>query len=305
MIVIAGTPSEPPVARLMEEAHVLGEQILMLDETEAADWNLQVEARPNGLTAQVSTRTGQHRLDEASGLYLRITAPRTSGPVPDPLRRERHDAALGLICSWAEVAALRVANRPAAMASNSSKPYQAARIRACGFSVPDTLVTSEPGRVRDFHAHHGRLIYKSTSGVRSIVHELSPARVAVLDRVRNLPTQFQQLLTGVNVRVHVIGSRLFACEIASDTIDYRYSEGGTSSTMTPVELPPDVAERCLALSAALELPLAGIDLLRDADDHWWCFEVNPSPAYTCFEEPTGLPMAAALARWLADDDGAG
>lgn len=302
MIVIAGTPSEPPVARLLEEAHVLGVQTLLLDETEAADWNLQVEARPDGLTAQVSTRTGVHRLDRATGLYLRITAPRVSGPAPDPLRRQRHDAALGLICSWAEVAQIRVANRPAAMASNSSKPYQAAMIRACGFSVPDTLVTSEPGRVRDFQAHHGRLIYKSTSGVRSIVHELSPARVAVLDRVRNLPTQFQQLLSGINVRVHVIGAQLFACEISSSAIDYRYSEGGASSTMAAVDLPADVAERCLALSAALDLPLAGIDLLRDDDGHWWCFEVNPSPAYTCFEEPTGLPMAAALARWLDGSD---
>ena len=84
--------------------------------------------------------------------------------------------------------------------------------------------------------------------------------------MRNLPTQFQQLLTGINVRVHVIGAQLFACEIASSAIDYRYSEGGTSSTMARWSLPADVAERCLALSAALDLPLAGIDLLRDATD---------------------------------------
>jgi glutathione synthase/RimK-type ligase-like ATP-grasp enzyme len=72
--------------------------------------------------------------------------------------------------------------------------------------------------------------------------------------------------------------------------------------MRPVELPEDIRLRCLEVSAALDLPLAGIDLLRDAEDRWWCFEVNPSPAYSCFEEPTGLPIAAALARWLAGFD---
>ena len=64
------------------------------------------------------------------------------------------------------------------------------------------------------------------------------------------------------------------------------------------DLPPEIETRCLNLSTALDLPLAGIDLLRDADGRWWCFEVNPSPAYSCFSEPTGLPMAESLARWL-------
>jgi glutathione synthase/RimK-type ligase-like ATP-grasp enzyme len=214
------------------------------------------------------------------------------------LREERQQAALALVCGWADVTGLRVANRPSAMASNSSKPYQAALIRRHWFSVPETLVTNDPNQVRDFARVHGRLVYKSTSGIRSIVHELSPARTATLDRVRHLPTQFQRLVTGTNVRVHVVGPELFACAIEADTVDYRYREGGAPASMHPVDLPADVTDRCLALSAALDLPLAGIDLLQDTDGRWWCFEVNPSPAYSCFAEPTGLPMAAALARWL-------
>jgi glutathione synthase/RimK-type ligase-like ATP-grasp enzyme len=241
-------------------------------------------------------------LDEATGLYLRLTAPRQNHQRPDPLRQQRHEAALALVCGWAEVAGLRVANRPSAMASNSSKPYQAALIRRVGFSVPDTIVTNDPDQVRRFQRRHGRLVYKSTSGVRSIVHELTPGRAATLERVRNLPTQFQQLLTGTNVRVHVIGRQTFACEIATETVDYRYREGASGARMEPVDLPPDVRTRCLELAAALDLPLAGIDLLRDPTGEWWCFEVNPSPAYSCFEEPTGLPMAAALTRWLSQRD---
>lgn len=299
MIVIVGQPDEPPVRRLMEEAARLGVAAEMLTETEAASWNLTVDAGPDGLraSARVSGRTVD--LGEATGLYLRITAPRVAGPKPDPVSRARSDAALALLCGWADIAQLRVANRPRAMASNNSKPYQAGLVRRLGFGVPDTIVTNAPDQVRAFLRHHSRIIYKSSSGVRSIVREATPARLATLDRVRNLPTQFQQMLLGTNVRVHVVGEEVFACEIEAATIDYRYSEGGAQAQMRPVELPEDVRLRCLQVSAALNLPLAGIDLLRDADDRWWCFEVNPSPAYSCFEEPTGLPIAAALVRWLA------
>lgn len=298
MIVVVGTPGEDPVARLLEEADQAGITTLLLNETSAADWDLRIDGDDEALSVQVRNQSGTVELTEATGLYLRITAPKGHDLVPDPLRLERAEAALSMICAWSDVAPIRVANRPTAMASNGSKPYQAALIRQHGFAVPETLVTNDPAVVRDFVDRVGRVIYKSTSGVRSIVHELTPARMADLDRVRHLSTQFQQLLVGTNIRVHVIGPEVFACEIAAETVDYRYREGGQNAQMTAFELPAEVAQRCLDVSAALDLPLAGIDLFRDTDDGWWCFEANPSPAYSCFEGPTGLPMAASLVRWL-------
>ena len=303
MIIVVGMATEDPVRRLLEEAARIEAATLLLTETDAASWNLRVEATGGRVQARLDQPGGSVALDEATGLYLRLTSPRQNHQRPDPLRLQRHEAALALVCGWAEVAEMRVANRPSAMTTNNSKPYQAALIRQIGLSVPETIVTNDPDQVRRFRRRHGRVVYKSTSGVRSIMHELTPGRAATPDRVRNLPTQFQQLLLGTNVRVHVIGRQTFACEIAAETIDYRYSEGGSSARMQPVDLPPGVRTRCLELSAALDLPLAGIDLLRDPDGEWWCFEVNPSPAYSCFEEPTGLPMAEALARWLAQCDG--
>jgi len=302
MIVVAGTPAEDPVRRLLEAADTAGIEVVLLDETSAADWDLRVAGGPDGVHARLVDGGREVDLAGATGLYLRLTVPRRAGPEPDPLEQQRRDAALSLVAAWADVAPLRVANRPRAMASNGSKPYQAALIRSLGLAVPPTLVTNDPAAVREFQGEHGRLVYKSASGIRSIVHELTAARSADLGRVRHLPTQFQRLLEGTNVRVHVVGGAVFACEIGSATIDYRYREGGEPAVMRPVELPPEVAERCVAVATALDLPLAGIDLLRDGEGRWWCFEVNPSPAYSCFEEPTGLPIAAALARWL---DGGG
>lgn len=297
MIVVVGTPAEDPVHQVLTEAEHLGIPTFVLPETAAASWNLRVECADGRISAWADRPDGPVDLETATGLYLRLTGPRQHSR-PDPLQQARHEAALALVCGWAEVTGLRVANRPSAMASNNSKPYQAALIRRHGFAVPETLVSNDPDQVRTFARQHGRLVYKSASGVRSVVHELGPAHAAALDRVRHLPTQFQRLVTGSNVRVHVIGHEVFACAIEAQTVDYRYREGGPAASMHPVDLPPEIEDRCRALSAALDLPLAGIDLLSDPEGRWWCFEVNPSPAYSCFAEPTGRPMAAALARWL-------
>lgn len=299
MIAVIGTVGEDPVRRVMDAAAAAGVDTVVLDEGDAESWHLDVWGDHDGLHAHVQTRTGSADLDSATGAYLRLTSPRRPPGSLDPLSEQRATAATAMITAWADATGIRIANRPAAMASNSSKPYQAALIRRAGFSVPATLVTNDPDVVRAFRAAHGRVIYKSTSGVRSIVHELTDERMRDIARVRHLPTQFQQLLEGTNVRVHVIGDRVFPVRVDSATIDYRYREGGEGAAMTPTELPDDIADRCRELSRSLDLPLAGVDLFEDADGGWWCFEVNPSPAYSCFEEPTGLPMAEALVEWLA------
>ena len=299
MIVVIGTPAEDPVARVLDAAAAAGIDAVVLDEADAAAWNLRVWTTDSVLHAGAVVAGGEVDLEAATGVYLRLTSPRRHGPVPDPLEQARHAAAVSLVAAWADATGVRVANRPRAMASNTSKPYQAALIRSLGLSVPPTLVTNHPDAAREFWREHDRVVYKSVSGVRSIVHELTPQRAGTLDRVRHLPTQFQRLLEGTNVRVHVVGEAVFACRIEAETIDYRYREGGRPATMVATELPPEIARRCVEVARALYLPLAGIDLFCDREDHWWCFEVNPSPAFSCFEEPTGLPIAAALAGWLA------
>ena len=61
------------------------------------------------------------------------------------------------------------------MASNNSKPYQALLIQALGFAVPETLVTTDPDAVLAFWQRHGTVVYKSNSGIRSIVSRLTDA----------------------------------------------------------------------------------------------------------------------------------
>ena len=47
-----------------------------------------------------------------------------------------------------------------------------------------------------------------------------------------------------------------------------------------------------------------MDLRSTPDGAWYCFEVNPSPGFTYYQEETGQPIADAIARLLAAGAGA-
>jgi glutathione synthase/RimK-type ligase-like ATP-grasp enzyme len=199
------------------------------------------------------------------------------------------------IDTWLETTAARVVNPTSANDSTNSKPYQSLLIRQ-HFDVPATLVTNDPDAVAAFRAEHGRIIYKSVSGERSIVTQFSDADGARLDRLATCPVQFQEHVDGLDVCVHVVGGEVFATMIASDAVDYRYDHRETR--MEPTILPDPVAEACVALTARLGLELSGIDLRLASDGRVVCFAVNPSPAYIVYEDATGQPIADAIARRL-------
>jgi hypothetical protein len=204
-----------------------------------------------------------------------------------------------ILGSWCEVTPAFVVNRCASMAANGSKPYQLALIRDLGWSVPETLVTTDPDAARAFWDQHGEVIYKSVSAVRSRVSRLRSEHMDRLCSITSCPTQFQQYIDGVDHRVHVVGEEIFACEVLCTADDYRYSVEDIPD-VRPCSLPQDIEDKCRDLAAAMDLPLAGIDLRRTPRDEWFCFEVNPSPAFTYYEAATEQPIGAAIAGLLAN-----
>ena len=186
-----------------------------------------------------------------------------------------------------------------AVAPNGSKPYQAAQIRAAGFDVPDTLITTDPDAVREFLARHGTVIYKSISGVRSIVSRLAPEHLPRLEDVASCPTQFQQFIPGQDYRVHVVAADTLACKMITDVDDYRYAaRQGAKASIRPASVPGEIADRCRRMAEAMGLLVAGVDLRRTPDDRWYCFEVNPSPAFNYYQERTGQRIDQAIAGLL-------
>ena len=194
---------------------------------------------------------------------------------------------------WAATTTATVVNRPGAAASNNTKPLQTRTAEGCGFRVPDSLLSTDPGAVLAFAARHGPVIYKGASGTRTYAGLLDPADADRLSRLSTCPVYFQRYISGVNTRVHVAGTQIFAAEIETDAVDYRTDP----RDMRPVDLPPPVAARCLAVTRELGLLLAGIDLIRTPDGEWYFLEANTSPGFTFF--PDGERVAAAIAQLLS------
>lgn len=256
-------------------------------------------------SAQGSVAGPDWKVDLASltGVYVRYLGADGRIQPPDvadhsvPAVFAEYDAGLTLLF---EDLPCTVVNRIAGGMSNHSKPYQALLVRACGLETPPTLVSNDPDAVRRFYdEHRGEVIYKSLSGVRSIVRKLGVDQLARLPFLKYGPAQCQAFIPGDNVRVHTVGDDLFVTRVRSTAVDYRYARTeGAEVEMIADTVPPAIAEACLRVAREMDLVLSGIDLKCTPDGQYYCFEVNPSPGFVYYERYTKQPISLALADVL-------
>lgn len=303
-VLLLGIPSEPPLAMAAAALHRLGAPYLLLDQR-AYDKTHICLAVTDGTVSGVLDHEGELvELEVFGGVYTRLMdhtlLPELRDAPPDDARRQHADRLHEALETWSEIMPGRVVNRSAAMSSNASKPYQAQLI-ARHLPVPATLVTTALDEVQAFQAEHRRVVYKSISGSRSVVQELTDADLQRLDLLRWCPVQFQNYIDGLDVRVHTLADgQVFATAVTSDAVDYRYAQHNAGEArLAPYPIPDELATTCLDLAADLALDFAGIDLRITPDGQVYCFEVNPSPAYSYYEIGAGQPISTGLAHYLA------
>jgi hypothetical protein len=212
---------------------------------------------------------------------------------------------------WAATRAHWV-NHPAANASADCKPEQLMRAARLGLAVPPTLITAVADDVRAFADAHGQIVCKALrdgrvpmphGGDRLLPTVLLPVDLEVLDHLGPEPSCFQALVQKTfDVRVTVIGSHAYACRIDSQgqptaRVDWRQGDVG-DLVHDAVELPVDVRDRCLELTASYGLRFAAIDLAETADGDFVFFEINANGQWAWVEQACGLPLAAHLADEL-------
>jgi ribosomal protein S6-L-glutamate ligase RimK-like protein len=296
-----GLESDAPLAAVSQALSGLGGETLLIDQRRVLETGIQWGEGAR-LTGHIRYQDRCVALEEISACYVRpydtrrIPAIEQAGPGSHEwlhaLRLED-----GLL-DWLETTAARVVNRPSAMLANGCKPYQLELVRLEGFSIPDTLVTTDPEVAAEFLALHGQVIYKSISGVRSRVSRLLPGDHGRLKDLVHCPTQFQQYIPGCDYRVHVVGQSVFSCEIVSDADDYRYGAADGAPQIWAARLPREVEDRAVRMTRNMGLEISGIDLRRTPGGEWYCFEVNPSPGFTFFEQFAGQNLATSIARHL-------
>ena len=299
MILLYGISEDSPMSMVRDELNKAAANYLFLDHRNIFNYSIEFSCSEDGADKAIINAPGiSFDLSEVSSVYTRpynfMDYPQMQGrSLDDPTAVTamgfEHQFMLCLDTSNAFVV-----NRSEPSASNNSKPYQLSVIREVGLNIPETFITNEPLAAAQFIKTNADCVYKSVSGVRSIVRRVSESHYEYLDDVKWCPTLFQKFVPGENYRVHVVKGKVFTVRIESDNLDYRYGK----TRMFVEELPSEIAEKCCTLTAALGLYFSGIDLMKTPDNDWYCFEANSSPAYSYFELHSGLKISTALAEML-------
>ncbi|MCJ1676459.1 hypothetical protein MTF65_03660 [Streptomyces sp. APSN-46.1] len=207
-----------------------------------------------------------------------------------------------LPCTWV--------NPPAMDEIAHRKPYQWEMARRTGLTLPRTLVTNQPERARRFieEVGVGRTVFKAFIASATAWRETRLVRtedLAALDAVRYAPVIFQEFVPGADLRVTIVGDRVFAAEIDASRTSYPVDMRMVvdEARVRRVTLPPALTRQLLCFMRSLGLVYGAIDLRRRPGGEYVFFEVNPAGQWLFVEERTGLPITEEVAALLSRLDG--
>lgn len=191
-----------------------------------------------------------------------------------------------------------VVNRPSRGRDNGSKPLQMAALARSGFDVPAWCASNDAGRIARFVADQPTgAVLKAASGLRSHVRRWDGARAAAF-AAGTCPSVVQAHVAGVDVRAHVVADVVFGTQVVADTVDYRFDTD--HAAFSAIDVPADVARRCVAHAAGEGVVLAGFDFRVDDAGRWWCLEMNPVPTFLPYEAGTGARIGDRIVDLVCD-----
>jgi glutathione synthase/RimK-type ligase-like ATP-grasp enzyme len=255
------------------------------------------------------------RLDDISSMwYRRVRSPeKPTEMLPgiyDFCLRESRSTLLGSLLTQS----IPIMSAPASIWAAEHKIYQLAIAQRTGLHIPETLVTNDPNEVCNaFKRFKGRMIAKP---VRTGFVDLGEEQRAIftsqvleshLEDLKNAhlsPVIYQPLVDkSYDVRVTIVGSRIFTAEIDSQSdpegrVDWRHA----STPFLPhyrAQLPSSVSEKLQSLLANLGLAFGAIDLIRTQDDEYVFLEINPNGQWLWLDDMLELGISDAVADWLS------
>jgi glutathione synthase/RimK-type ligase-like ATP-grasp enzyme len=198
-------------------------------------------------------------------------------------------------------------NHPCRDQEAGRKAFQLRLGADLGFEIPDTLITSNPQDALRFVERYGpeRTIYKSFSATAQHWREtrvLKPEELALLDNVRFAPVIFQEYIPAeVDLRITVVGDRIFPAAIYSQQTAYRYDfrMDMLTAKVEAAVLPTDIEQKLLELMRRLGLVYGAIDMRRTPDGRHVFLEINPAGQWLFVEERTRQPITEAMISLMA------
>ncbi len=193
-----------------------------------------------------------------------------------------------------------------------NKIYQLCVAVECGFTVPNTLITSSPDQVRDFFETHSRDIIVKLFAASPILdhvvytNRVKPEQMDNIDSVRFSPSIFQaNIPKGYELRITVVGDRIFPVKILSQqdeetAVDWRRKPklNDFDVKMEPTVLPEEVVSKIFSFMKKMELKYGCIDMIVTPSGEYIFLEVNPNGQWYFVQLRTNMEIAKAIADLL-------
>jgi len=199
-------------------------------------------------------------------------------------------------------------NDPQKDEAASRKAWQLKVASQLGLRIPRTLITNDPERAKAFVANEGDkgTIYKAFLATESAWREtrlIKENEVELLDAVRFAPVIFQEhIKADIDLRITMIGDRLFASEIDSGLSDYKV-DGRMNLGRAQIkahELPINLQNQLHDYMSKLGLIYGAIDLRLTPEGEYVFLEVNTAGQWLFMEQRTGQQITDAFIDYLAD-----
>lgn len=203
----------------------------------------------------------------------------------------------------------RWVNHPSAIGESNFKPRQLQTAAAVGMTVPRTVVTNSPEQARKFACEMGQpVIYKAFEP--PILPDQRVIYTSVVDpgdlddpAIRLTAHMFQeQIPKEFDARVIVVADKCFGVAIHASSeaakIDFRADYDAVS--YTPLTLPVELRSQLRAYLDTFGLAFGAFDFAVTAVGRYYFLECNPNGQWGWLQDETGLPMAEAFAKYLAE-----
>ena len=202
----------------------------------------------------------------------------------------------------------------------SRRIFQLRLASQLGLSIPRTLVSNDPSRVRQFAERcGGQVVYKPLSRLVLFDDQGDPNAFGFAtllgkaeldensDSICLSPCVFQEAIPNKrDITLYVIGEHVWAAEVvpaagasgAQPALDYR-RDGVWAQDYTPIVLPPAIELACKQLTRQLGLRMCNIDLIITPAGEYVFLDANPTDLWAGLEHRAGFPLCAALVDLLS------
>lgn len=199
---------------------------------------------------------------------------------------------------------------PQAIQLAENKCLQLREAVATGWKIPQTLVTCEADRITEFYKSNRQTVVKplgrsriagSDGNARIIfTNLLQPEHIDKITSSSLTPAIYQEYIEKeYEVRVTVVDKQAFAAVVYSQgdeqaQVDWRKKR----IPFQPYTLPETLSQKCIELTARLNLSFSAIDLVKGKDGQYYFLEINPNGQWVWIETDTGLPISEAIINYL-------